>query len=401
MKTEDPRRDALVATLAGMAALASAMGVGRFAFTPMLPLMQAAHDVTLAEGAWLALANYLGYLVGALWCSIRPPLPRRAARFGLAAVALLTLGMGAGGGFGLWLALRFGAGVASAFVLVGVAGSVLGLLAERGRAAWAGWVFAGVGVGICAAGLLGLGAGLTAMPPATAWLLLGAVSTVVVMCVWRPLPDARSAIGAAATHALGRDGWRIVLVYGGFGFGYIVPATFLPAATRELVADPAVFGAVWPVFGLAASASSVLVALAFRSTPPRRVWAIAQAIMAVGVLATALSATLATLLFCAVCVGGTFVVATMAGLQEARRLAGAGAARWIAAMTAAFAAGQLVGPLAVGLLASAPGVGMTAANAIAGLVLLAGAAALWRPAAEQGAAEQPLEHARSIERTTP
>jgi MFS family permease len=387
MKPEDPQRAALVATLAGMAALASAMGVGRFAFTPMLPLMQAGGSLTLAQGAWLAVANYLGYLVGALLCSLRPPTPHRAARGGLVAVALLTIGMGGGGGFAAWLALRFGAGVASAFVLVGVAASVLGALAERGRAAWAGWVFAGVGVGICGAGLLGLVAGLHALAPDHAWRLLGLASALVAVLVWGPLRPAHSTVAttvAAPLGPLGRDGWRLVLTYGGFGFGYIVPATFLPAAARELVADPAVFGWVWPVFGVAAAVSTVLAAFVFRTVPPRRLWAVAQAVMAVGVLATALRLHLATLLLCALCVGGTFVVATMAGLQEARRLAGPAAPRWIAAMTAAFAAGQLLGPFTVGLLASSQGSGLAAASAVAGAVLLAGVWALWRAPATAG-----------------
>ena len=77
--------------------------------------------------------------------------------------------------------------------------------------------------------------------------------------------------------------------------------------------------------------------------------------MAVGVLAPALGAAAwPRLLVAAVCVGGTFMVATMAGLQEARRLAGAAAPRLMAAMTAAFALGQLAGPVVV---AAGDGVG--------------------------------------------
>jgi len=289
--------------------------------------------------------------------------------------------MGASDGVGAWLVLRFGAGVASAFVLVGVAAAVLGALAERGRGAWAGWVFAGVGLGIAGAGLLGLVAGLHAWPFQHAWLALGLVSVLAAFATWPALRATHAGPAApvgTTSQPLGRDGWRLVLSYGGFGFGYIVPATFLPAAARELIADPAVFGMVWPVFGVAAALSTVLAALVFRAVPPRRLWAIAQAVMAAGVLATALTLHLATLLFCAVCVGGTFVVATMAGLQEARRCGGAAAARWIAAMTAAFAAGQLAGPFTVGLLASPHDSGLAAASALAGVVLLAGAAALWR-----------------------
>src|SRR2546430_4559745 len=52
--------------LAGLASLAVAMGIGRFAFTPLLPMMQADSGLSLIAGGWLAAANYLGYLFGAL-----------------------------------------------------------------------------------------------------------------------------------------------------------------------------------------------------------------------------------------------------------------------------------------------------------------------------------------------
>ena len=50
---------------AGLAALAVSQGIGRFAMTPILPMMQE-EGLSLAQGRWLAAANYLGYLVGAL-----------------------------------------------------------------------------------------------------------------------------------------------------------------------------------------------------------------------------------------------------------------------------------------------------------------------------------------------
>ncbi len=70
-----PRRppSSLAIVLVGLAALASAMGVGRFAFTPLLPLMQAHEGLSLGQGAWLASANYLGY------CGRRAGLQRRPA----------------------------------------------------------------------------------------------------------------------------------------------------------------------------------------------------------------------------------------------------------------------------------------------------------------------------------
>ena len=77
---------------------------------------------------------------------------------------------------------------------------------------------------------------------------------------------------------------------------------------------------------------------------PRTVWAASQVVMAFGVLVQALAPNLATTVLSALCVGGTFMVATMAGIQHARQVAADRAPRLIAAMTAAFALGQLIGP---------------------------------------------------------
>jgi MFS family permease len=368
---------AALAMVVGLAGLASAMGVGRFAFTPMLPLMQAAGLLDLPQGAWLAAVNYLGYFVGALACAFFPPPPLQAARWGLAAVAVLTLAMGLPGGFEAWLVLRFGAGVASACVLVGVSAWALTTLAALGRADRAGVVFAGVGTGIAAAGLVGLAAGLSGLAPAPTWLLLGAASALVAAAVWRALP-ARSEAGTRTDGVrapIGAAGWRLVVCYGLFGFGYIVPATFLPAQARVLVADPALFGWVWPAFGLAAGLSTLAASALFRETSPRRLWAVTQGVMAAGLLAAALRPSLAGLMVCAVCVGGTFMVMTMAAMQEARRVAGAASPRLIAAMTAAFAAGQLVGPFTLRLFGS--GDDLRGPQLLAAALLLVSAAALW------------------------
>ncbi|MGH6739234.1 MAG: YbfB/YjiJ family MFS transporter, partial [Bradyrhizobium sp.] len=59
---------ATAAASIGLLALASAMGIGRFSLTPLLPLMQQDAHLTLIVGGWLATGNYIGYLLGALLC---------------------------------------------------------------------------------------------------------------------------------------------------------------------------------------------------------------------------------------------------------------------------------------------------------------------------------------------
>src|SRR3979490_938361 len=120
MNSKSTQPSATVAAVVGFLAPASAMGIGRFSLTPSLPLMQHDMGLTFAQGGWLATANYLGYLVGALICMAFAPRPGRAIRWGLICVAVLTVAMGLSRSPLLWFAFRFSAGVASAFVLVGV-----------------------------------------------------------------------------------------------------------------------------------------------------------------------------------------------------------------------------------------------------------------------------------------
>jgi predicted MFS family arabinose efflux permease len=168
-----------------------------------------------------------------------------------------------------------------------------------------------------------------------------------------------------------------VLCYGTFGFGYIVPATFLPAMAQQLVRDPLVFGLTWPLFGLAATLSVAAAARWLPGWPRRRVWALSHGVMALGTVLPLVSQTLWALAASAVLVGGTFMVATMAGLQLAREQVPANPTRLLARMTAAFAAGQIAGPLLVRALGTGNWAGLDAlgwASALATVLLMLTAA---------------------------
>ena len=91
---------------AGLAALAVAMGVGRFAFTPVLPMMLQDQALSIREGGWLASANYLGYLIGAVSAVALPVRAETAIRYGLASIGLGTLAMALPLPFPAWLLLR-------------------------------------------------------------------------------------------------------------------------------------------------------------------------------------------------------------------------------------------------------------------------------------------------------
>ena len=359
------------------------MGIGRFAFTPILPEMQRAQGLALEAAGWLASANYLGYLVGALLAGRLAADPERALRTALIAVGLTTLAMAFTEALGAWLALRFAAGVASAFVLVFLSSWSLERFQAAGSARAqsfaAATVFAGVGVGIALAGLACLQLWAAGASPGTAWITLGAVALAASALLWRSFGDSgrASAAGPRESTAWSRTRVQLVLCYGAFGFGYIIPATFIAAMTRELGASGSAWGGwTWPLFGAAAAASTFASAALRGRFSGHGIWAVSHVVMAAGIVAPLVIHGLAGYMISAVLVGGTFMVATMTGIQEARRVAGARARPLIAAMTSAFAVGQIAGPLFVATVQT-PESRYDAALAFAAALLAASALALF------------------------
>jgi MFS family permease len=335
-------------------ALAVAMGIGRFAFTPLLPLMVRDGSLAPSAGAWLAAGNYLGYLAGALTASrlgLSMPTLMRAS---LAGIVAATAAMGVVDGLAAWLSLRFAAGVLSAWALVSISAWSLKHLAQAGRADLSGMVYAGVGLGIAFAGIFCVVAARPGAQAGQLWLGLGALAALAAVAssplVGRPLAISAPVGPAPAVPCAPGPHTGLVICYGVLGFGYILPATFLPALAREVVEDPRVFGLAWPIFGAAAALSTIATARRFGRADRLRVWASSHLLMAVGVILPSLWLAPATIAIAALLVGSTFMVATMVGMQEARARAPGNPAPLLGAMTAAFAVGQLAGPLVSGII---------------------------------------------------
>ncbi len=373
---------ALRIAFAGMAALAVAMGIGRFAFTPILPMMQDDAGLTVASGGYLASANYLGYFAGSLLATRLRVRDDAAVLGSMLLIGIATLLMGFTDDYFVWLLLRLVAGIANAWIAIFAFSWALDRLASARSPLLNSLSFAGVGAGTMVAGLVCLALMRLGASSAQAWMAFGLLALAVTAAVWTTYAGGGTVRAAAARSQIrgipwSRDARLLVFCFGAAGFGYIIPATFLPAMARAVIQDPAVFGWAWPVFGLAAMLSTLLAATALSRFAPRRVWMTCHLVMAFGVVIPVFSTGMAAIVTAALCVGGTFMVITLLSIQEARAVAGTQVIPLTAAMTAAFALGQILGPVAAGLLVDA-GLGFAGGLLVAGAVLAFSAALLWR-----------------------
>lgn len=375
---------ALATALGGLAALAVAMGVGRFVFTPILPAMQEGFGLTGGEAGLVAAANFVGYLLGALAVSLAPlPGSRKGWLVGSLAVSAATTGaMGLAASVPAFAVLRFLGGGASALAFVLASALVLEALGAAGRTGLSALHFSGVGIGIALSGIVvpgleGAGIGWRGL-----WLGCGLVSLVGPLAAALMVPGAVRAPAPATAVVGGAQpaGYRLgplILSYGLFGFGYVITATFLVAIARSEASSSAIEPLLWLCVGLAAAPSVLLWRIAAARLGLMRAYALACAVEALGVAASVLEPSGAGLVAAAVLLGGTFMGITALGLDGARAGAGGDSRRPVGLMTASFGLGQTIGPLVAGLMHDrwgsfrAPSLVAAACLIAAGLIVLA------------------------------
>ncbi len=400
LSSDQADRHARAAALACMVGLAVVLGVGRFAFTPLLPLMLADGSIGLKGGSWLASSNYAGYFVGAVTCAALRVAPARMVRFGLVATVLLTAAMGVGHLLPVWLVVRFVAGVVSAWTFVFVSQWGLRRLAELHAPEWSGVIYAGPGVGIVVTGLIG--SALAGQHAAVGWLGFAALSAVLSVAIWRtfgttPAPERTptpahaqaappaaapyAATGAPATPAARADtrspradaAWLVVL-YGTPGFGYIITATFLPVIARAALPAaspwPDLF---WPMFGAALIFGAITAARLPGHWDNRLLLAAGCVTQALGIVAGIVWPNAAGFSIGSALLGLPFTAITLFAMREARRLHGERAAGLMGYATASYGVGQILGPLVAAPLAARFG-SFTPALWVAVAALLLGAA---------------------------
>jgi predicted MFS family arabinose efflux permease len=349
-----------------------AMGVGRFAYTPLLPLMEHGAGLSYQMAGLIASSNLAGYLVGAIFASgARFRARRLQAAWWAIAVVIVTTALVAVTPQAAWTVIRFITGVASGFAFVLGSSILLDRAAREGRPDWIAIFYGGVGAGIALTAI--------AVPPLGAWggwragWLGLALISFAICCVTMPwLTDSANAeIASDEQEGSNLDprlfAW-LFAAYSAQGMGYVIPATFMVAM---IASSPSIAGfasASWIVVGLVAIPSTIIwnrLGIAFGRDVAL---VLALLVMAIGAIAPVGAPNAFGVIVAAATLGGTFlgVVALTTGLARALQPHQSHIA--IGRLTAGFGVGQILGPAVAGILIADSG-SYTTALVVASSVL--------------------------------
>ncbi|WP_454827046.1 YbfB/YjiJ family MFS transporter [Paraburkholderia xenovorans] len=256
---------ALFATLAGLCGSLVAIGLARFAYTPLIPSLIQEHWFTSSQAVTLGAANFAGYLVGAL---IGRPLAsalsnRSALRILMAVVTAAFFACAYPLSVSWFFAWRLLSGISGGAIMVLVATSILPHIPVPRRGFVSGMIFLGLGLGIAASGTLIpklLHFGLQ-----TTWIGLGVLALVLTAVSWFGWPATNppaAVVPSGAHHAVRPQGLTLRVLYAQYAANALglVPAMVLLVdyVARGLGRGSATGANYWVLYGLAAIVGPVI-----------------------------------------------------------------------------------------------------------------------------------------------
>lgn len=344
--------------IGGILFLIIAMGISRFAYTPILPLMKDAIGFSTKTAGYLASSNYIGYLAGAILAGIVRGNKKSILLWSVIINIFSILFMGVTDHIFSWFILRLVAGVTSGFIFVLTSSIMLDYLASRRLAPWSGLLYSGVGLGIVISGL--------SVPPLHSyftwkgtWIGLGVITIifgVIAIMLWRnlhPLKHLESLPKEKGT--MNRYLPWLIIAYGLQGFGYIVTATFIVDIVHSIPALKSFSSYTWVLVGLAAIPSTFLWISIMNKRNAIYTLCLAFILQIIGVVLPAFSQSMLSIFIAAILFGLTFMGITTMSTAYARQLSPTNSHKVIGVITSVYAFFQMIGPSIAGSLASYTG----------------------------------------------
>ncbi|MBU6357813.1 MAG: YbfB/YjiJ family MFS transporter [Rhodospirillales bacterium] len=354
-------REAAKVMAAGIASMVLTVGLARFLYTPLLPVMQEQAHLSVTGGGWLATINYAGYMTGTLLIAAIGDLRTRFLfyRALLVIAVITTAAMGLTTSLVAWAVLRFFAGMTAVGALLLGTGLMLAWLRHHGRRLELGVPFGGLGLGIVVSGLLPMAMAFR-LDWAGEWIASGLFGIVFLIpaWIWMPMPPQADAAGPAAladTPPVARWMALFVAAYFCAGVGYVVSATFIVALVAHLPALRGMGNLVWVVVGLGAIPTAPLWDRVARRTGDIRALLAAFALLTLSIAIGATTRGVALSLVGAALYGCSFNGITSMTLTIIGRLYPRNPSKAMARMTISFGAAQIIAPAVSGYIAALTG----------------------------------------------
>lgn len=346
--------------LAGIFSQILCVGIARFAYTPLLPIMQEQTWMGDAAGGWLAAVNYLGYISGALIAASINDLKLKDTlyRIGLILAVTTTAAMATTENLTVWMLLRYLSGLASAGSMLIASGLILNWLIRHDHRGELGIHFAGIGIGIIIAALSVELMVYLSQSWAEQWLWLSLLGACLAVPAWfwlpRPEVGNTTSSGAVLTDnpPSNRFMWLMMAAYFCAGYGFVITATFIVAFVERQPGLAGMGAMSFVLVGLAAAPAVMVWDVVARHAGYLNALLLTLILQVGGILLPVISPTLPVVFFSALLFGGTFIGSVSLVLTMAGRLYPTKPAKLMGKMTISYGTAQVVAPALTGMLAA-------------------------------------------------
>ena len=352
-------RDKTKVLFSGIASLVLSVGIARFAYTPMLPILQSQTGLSHSAGAWLASINYIGYFIGVMLVSSihNIQLKDKCYRLSMILAVVATLLMASSQNLWVWGTLMLLSGISSTGGILMSSGLVLNWLLTNRRGTKLGFHFSGIGIGIVIAALLPE-IGHNYLGWKQLYIAYGILSVVLLYpaLAWLPKPNQTLAQNKQQNHLekVPPASYLRTLKLGYFcaGVGYVVSATFIVAIVNSALGNNSQGYLVFILLGAAAAPSPLIWDKLSHRFGNLNALILAFLLQTVGILLPAINSSLFTLLVSAILFGNTFIAIVSIVMTMSGHYYPSNPAKMMAKMTISYSFAQIIAPMVVALMAA-------------------------------------------------
>ena len=376
--------------IAGICSLIVTVGVARFSYSLLLPVMQEGAGLTELGGGWLASTNFMGYMSGVL---LAASIHNLNYKYNLHRVYLIlsvvtSAAMVMTTDLTTWAILRFLAGTCASGGFIIASGLVLKWLVKNNHRAELGIHFAGAGLSIVITSLL-----FEAMQTISAdwqqqWLALSVLAVVfaVPAWLWMPHPSSENKNQENVKDNPPSKKFKslMMLAYFCAGYGYAVSSTFIVDIVERTKGLQGQGGFVFLLIGLAAIPATLIWDRVARRFGYLRTLIAAYLLQVIGIILPAINDSLPTVIISALLFGGTFIACVSLVLTMAGKFFPSDPAKFMGTMTLSYGAAQIIAPVCTGYIVETygsydPGLYLSATVVMVGTVFLYGLLTLKHP----------------------